>query len=300
MNEHEEYGGYELIEKISQGSFTELFLAKMNSPFGFSKTVALKRLRKAFREDSLVVNDFLKVASNAADINSPGVPSILSLDEAEGTYFFTMVYIDGESLQNTVKRTGPFSIPSAVFVVLKVLEVLEAMQCIEIEKYGHKVAFAHGFLHPSQILISNRGKVFTLVSSIDLDTHRRRESEIDINADMGYYQSPEQVKGLSYDTLSNQFSIASILHELLLGSRPFQDGKWPNEISNIWPGLRGHLDEFNTLPEALRCIIDRALAVEGKDRYSSTQEMRLDLEGYLNSLAPGFDESDLSAAVNGK
>jgi hypothetical protein len=91
--------------------------------------------------------------------------------------------------------------------------------------------------------------------------------------------SPEQVRGDKVDGRADLYAVAMCLYELLAGER-FYEGRSPYEIWGIAAQGGFRPRKWDALPPALRVVLDRALASNPAERFSTGLEMRAALESY--------------------
>src|SRR5437773_729033 len=91
-------GRYTLHGELGAGGMATVHLGRLRGPIGFSRTVAIKRLRPGFLHDPEFSARFLDEARLAARIRHVNVVSMLDVVSEGGELFLVMDYVQGESL----------------------------------------------------------------------------------------------------------------------------------------------------------------------------------------------------------
>jgi serine/threonine protein kinase len=115
------FGHYRILEKIGQGGMGEVYLGDDTS---LQRKVALKFLPPEMQKDPSAHLRFMREAKSAAALDHPYICHINEVGEAEGRYFIVMEYVEGETLQERLKR-GPLSPKEAQQVATEIVEALE-------------------------------------------------------------------------------------------------------------------------------------------------------------------------------
>src|ERR1043165_572519 len=90
-------GRYALHDRIASGGMASVHLGRLLGPVGFSRTVAIKRLRSEYADDPEFVSMFLDEARIAGRVRHPNVAATVDVVSAEGELFLVMEYVHGDS-----------------------------------------------------------------------------------------------------------------------------------------------------------------------------------------------------------
>jgi len=194
-------GPYELVSPAGAGGMGEVWKARDTR---LDRTVAIKFSNAAFSDR------FQREARSIAALNHPNIATIHDV----GDNYLVMEYVDGEP----VRPPGD---------VRKTLDI--AVQIADGVAAAHTAGFVHRDLKPDNILLTKAGRVKILDFGIAKQTGAPARGEVTMTAatEPGKvigtvaYMSPEQVRGESVETHSDQFSFGLILYELLAGKRAF-------------------------------------------------------------------------------
>jgi serine/threonine-protein kinase len=174
-----------------------------------------------------------------------------------------MEFVEGRSLDQIIKTSGPLEPGRSLAIMTQVLSALG---------FAHENAIVHRDVKPSNIMVLNNGEV----KVADFGIARIDASEFTIIGDLlgtPAYMAPEQLTGGPVDHRTDLFAAGVILFEMLSGVKPFR-GKSITEIMSFMQ-QRGP-EDLRTLnpavPAALRQVIARALAFDPAQRYGSAAE----------------------------
>src|SRR5262249_16764547 len=103
-------GSYVLLERPRGGGVGAAFQARHQK---LGRVVALKLIRTERLSNPDILNRFQREIRAAAQLAHLNVVRAYDADVVEGTYFFTMEYVEGTDLSNLVKQHGPLPVPQA-------------------------------------------------------------------------------------------------------------------------------------------------------------------------------------------
>jgi eukaryotic-like serine/threonine-protein kinase len=181
--------------------------------------VALKVVNARLIGDESARRRFVREARAAASVRHPNVASVFHLGKSGDSYFYAMEFVDGESLDKTIRRSGRLEPSMALSVATRVAAGLEAIQ---------KQNLVHRDIKPSNIMIGLEGDQIVHTKIIDLGLAKSAAAEDDSISSQGtfagtpQYASPEQFAGIGADIRSDLYSLGVTLWEMLSGKLPFQ------------------------------------------------------------------------------
>ncbi|MBN1208460.1 MAG: protein kinase [Myxococcaceae bacterium] len=308
LQEGRKVGGYQLLRKLGAGSMGTVWLARQLS---LDRDVALKILRPSYAEDPQFVYRFTQEAFAAAQLVHHNIVQIYDCGSEKKVHFFSMEYVDAESLQSLVNREGRLDPEVAAGYVLQAARGL---------KFAHDRGMVHRDIKPENLLLNHNGIV--KVADLGLVKRARRapprpdsddaatEEHSSSNpmatgpmeSTMGTpaYMSPEQVENSSQvDARADIYSLGCTFYHLLTGRPPF--------ISESLPALMGmHVleppvppeERVRRVPQALSDMVLRMLAKAPEERFQSMGELIRELEGFLGiegaaSFSPREEHANL-------
>lgn len=265
---------------------------------GFDPTlnrhVAIKVLAEALAHDETVVERFVREAKSMAALNDPHIIQIFFIGEDEGTPYFAMEYVTGESLSQRLKRDGNLSVKDARKILSETAE-------------GLATAHAHGVVHrdikPGNLMINDRGRVKIADFGIAMvqDYSKRLTNTGEFVGTPGYL-SPEVCIGQQVDQRSDIFALGIVFFEMLTGQIPFTEvsplGMMLEVVKADIPDVR----TINSEVDERTCnILKRMIAKDPEQRYQSCDELLSDLAGTAPisglTAAPDQQPSSYQAAA---
>jgi serine/threonine-protein kinase len=265
-------GQYSIDRELGRGGFATVYLAKDQR---HDRPVALKVLHPEIAA-SLGAERFKQEIRLAARLQHPHILSVHDSGEANGKLWFTMPYVEGESLRDRLSRERQLPIAEAVRIARQAAGALD---------YAHRHGVVHRDIKPENILLSDGHALvadFGIARAVEGGAITQTGMVIGTPA----YMSPEQAGGSAVDARSDVYSLASVLYEMLVGEAPFTGPtsaailarvmtETPRPIRNTRP----------TTPPALESVVNRGLARVPADRYSSAAEFAAALDLPINETA---------------
>ena len=277
-------GRYSVVRHLASGGMAELYIARQEAMGGFEKPVVLKLLQPRFARNPRVVSMFLDEARLAAKLNHPTIVHVYDVADDGGLKYIAMEYIHGETIADIVTRgldvAHYIPLEHAVHIVSETAAGL-AYAHHRREPDGQVWRIVHRDVSPTNVLVSYEGQTKIVDFGIARAQHELRE-ESGIIPGKVPYMSPEQIRGQGVDHRSDIFSLGIILYELTLCQRLYRGPaeavmkRIVNETVTPPTAIR------RDYPAALELVVMRALEKRPEDRYQSAEQMRLDLDEFLD------------------
>jgi serine/threonine protein kinase len=277
-------GRYAVLRHLASGGMAELFIARQQAVGGFEKPVVLKILQPRYAQNPRVYAMFLDEARLAAKLNHAAIVHLYDVVDEGGVKYIAMEYIHGETVADIVKRglavDNYLPMEHAIHIVAQAAAGLAYAH--DRRETGSKILrIVHRDVSPTNILVSYEGQTKIVDFGIARAQDELRE-EAGILPGKASYMSPEQVRGEGADYRSDIFALGIILYELTLCQRLYRGPA--KEV------MRRILDETippptavrRDYPTALEHIVMRALEKRPQDRYQSAEDLRHDLEEFLD------------------
>lgn len=206
------FGDYELIDEIARGGMGVVFKAKQVS---LNRTVALKMILAGQLASEEDVHRFHAEAEAAANLDHPGIVPIHEVGEHEGQHYFSMGFVEGESLAAKI-TDGPLNADEAARLVKAVAEAVQ---------YAHDHGVIHRDLKPANVLLDANGQPrvtdFGLAKQVSGDSNLTDTGQV---LGTPSYMPPEQAAGKldQIGPTADVYSLGAILYTLITGRPPFQ------------------------------------------------------------------------------
>jgi len=266
------------------------------------KQVAIKVLRSEGKSDPTRARRFKAEARAASRLDHPNSVHVLDFGEdgPDGLLYLAMEFLEGEDLQNLLKRERVLAPERAARILTQVLGALAA---------AHDSGVIHRDMKPGNVMLLRRtdddGRTEDFVKVCDFGLAKILDGLDDASgapltkqgAIFGTpaYMAPEQARGEPLDGRADVYACGVILYKMLTGEAPFN-------ADSAWGVLMKHLNEpvppmaqwVPDVPPELVRITERALAKDRDHRFSSAREMRAALKAYLREAG---EDGDLSVPV---
>ena len=268
-------GEYRIINSIGRGGFGITYLAEQVNlhrkvcikeffPKDYYKrdedSVSISLLSESFKENmSRFKTKFIKEAQTIATLNHANIIPIYDVFEENGTAYYVMDYVDGESLSARVKSVGTLSERDAVGYIKQIAAALE---------YIHEQQIMHLDVKPGNIMVRTKGDHAILID-FGLSKHYDSESgEATSTTPVGVshgFAPMEQYQDGGVSTFSPEtdiYSLGATLYYLVTGNVP------PQATVVAEQGL----PQLGALSSNIRETIERSMSYLRKDRPHSIKE----------------------------
>jgi hypothetical protein len=235
------------------------------------RQVAIKMIRSEVANDPVYIERFEREAKAVARLSHPNIVHIYSFGEEDGTIYFAMEWIDGNSLAHRIRERGQMDRAKAVKMVQETAQALS---------YACTMGIIHRDIKPGNIMLDSADRV--KVADFGLAKLADQESQMTATgAPMGSpsYMSPEACRGESLDHRADIYSLGVTFYQMLQGELPFSAS---TPMSVMFKQVSEPLPE----PVNLRFlengtwmnVLRKMTAKELRDRYASYDELLLDLD----------------------
>jgi serine/threonine protein kinase len=285
MPESFEFEHYQLL-KNPDGSFAELGRGAMGITYKAFDTslrcnVALKVISGSLLEDETVAERFLREARSAAQLRHRNVASVFHLGRHGNRYFYAMEFIDGETVDALVKRSGPLECLFALDIAQQVASALIAAE---------KQHVVHRDIKPSNLMLVREGDGEILVKVIDFGLARSAVMQSTTAGDITsggfvgtpYFASPEQLDRQTEDIRSDIYSLGVTLWYMLTGK--------PTFTGSVASVIAQHLDKpppfeaLAILPVEVVALLRKMLEKDREQRIQTPAELRVELKSCVERL----------------
>lgn len=261
---------FEFVSEIARGGMGVVFLAKQRS---LDRVVAVKMVLPARLGSPADVAQFRVEARAAANLQHPSIVRVFEVGEQEGQHYYTMEYIQGESLAERL-RHGPLGANDAASLLIPVAEAVQ---------HAHDRGVVHRDLKPGNILLDREGSPH--VTDFGLATRGGRDSARPTGmAGTPSFMSPEQAGGREADVgpLSDVYSLGAVLYAAVTGRPPFEAASdWETTLLVLEqpPAPPSLLNR--SIPRDIEAIAMKCLQKAPAARYRSARQVADDLRRFL-------------------
>jgi serine/threonine protein kinase len=244
------------------------------------RDVAIKVLSDEASADRDLQRRFALEARSASALNHPNILTVHDVGMEAGVPYIVSELIDGESLRSLLER-GPLPLRKGLEIAVQVASGLAA---------AHEGGIIHRDLKPPNIMITKAGLAKILDFGLAKPTAKRAAATGEstapgVIAGTAAYMSPEQVCGEALDHRSDQFSFGLMLYEIVTGKHAFSRASAVTTMSAIVKDEAPPVTQFNAaVPLPLCWCIERCLAKEPGERYTSTSDLQRELKTVLAHL----------------
>tara|TARA_R110002096_G_scaffold299503_6_gene494231 strand:- start:156067 stop:157671 length:1605 start_codon:yes stop_codon:yes gene_type:complete len=269
-------GNYEVIRKIGQGGMGVVYEGRH---LLLPRRVAIKFLLTNQSHDEEQIRRFLGEAVASAQIGHKGVVDIYDYGYDDNkTAYLIMEFVDGQSLQAIMKRSGQLPIPMVVRVVRDIADVLAA---------AHQSGIIHRDLKPDNIILARDefGKDFVKILDFGVAKFVNAQGmsgQTAAGSILGtpWYMPPEQCQGLrEVNFRSDIYALGCVCYQMLCGKVPFA-GSLRDVLTSHIHSEPTPPTQFNpSVPPSLESLILRMMAKDPKHRPGSMDEVAQVLQG---------------------
>jgi serine/threonine protein kinase len=232
--------------------------------------VALKVISERHLGDKSARLRFLREARAAASVRHSNVASVLHLGRTGGSYFYAMEFVEGETLENLIKRSGRLETKLALEITAQVTAGLAAV---------HEQSLVHRDIKPSNILVrvKDDGGITTKIIDLGLAKAVNEQSAQTAISTPGAFAgtpefaSPEQFAGVGADIRSDLYSLGITLWEMVTGRTPFRGT--PGEVMYQHQHAPLPLEELESVPKPLVVLLEALLEKDPGRRFQNPGEL---------------------------
>ncbi len=253
---------YQIIEEVGKGGMGKVYKVFDKE---IEEKVALKLLKPEIASDEEMIQRFRNEIRVARKIVHKNVCRMYDLGQAEGTYFITMEFVEGEDLKSLIRRIGQLPIGKSLSIARQVCEGLAE---------AHKLRIVHRDLKPHNIMVDKEGNARIMDFGIARSLKAKGITGAEVMIGTPEYMSPEQVEGKGVDERSDIYALGVILYEMVTGKVPFEGDTALSVALKHKTEAPKDPREFNAqIPEDLSSLILRCLEKDKERRYPNAEEI---------------------------
>jgi len=257
------FGNYQLIRRLGQGSFADVYLAKH---IHLDTQAAIKVLKLNLTSDN--VEHFRTEARTVAQLLHPHIVRVLDFGIEGDTPYLVMDYASNGSLRQRYPRRTRLPLTTIVSYIKQVAEALQ---------YAHEKRLIHRDIKPENMLLGEHYEILLSdfgIATITQSTHYQNIQEISGTV---AYMAPEQLQGKPRRA-SDQYSLGIVVYEWLCGDRPFHGSFMEIYSQHLSVPPPSICEKAPEVPTAVEQVVLMALAKDPQQRFSSVENFALALE----------------------
>src|SRR5271165_2089607 len=228
--------------------------------------VTLKVISENYLGDESARLRFLREARAAASVRHPNAASVFHLGRTGKNYFYAMEFVEGETLESCIKRSGRLEAKLALEIATQVAAGLAAV---------HKQKLVHRDIKPSNIMVNVEDGSTVTAKIIDLGLAKPAPdapTEAAISTPGAFagtpeFASPEQFAGVGVDVRSDLYSLGVVLWEMVTGKVPF--GGTPGEVMHQHQHAPLPLEQLEEVPQPVVVLLEVLLEKDPAQRFQN-------------------------------
>jgi serine/threonine-protein kinase len=266
--------GCKILKKIATGGMGTIYLANL---MALNRPVALKAFNVGMFSEEETAKRVLREGRALAKLDHENIVKIYNITKLGKRYFLVLEYIEGETLEEVLKRKKVFGFSEAIDIIIQAARALD---------FAHQNNIIHRDVKPGNIMLV-KGRHVKLM---DFGLAKNIEDTMGLTASgtvagTPHFMSPEQGKGEKIDPRSDIYSLGVVFYLMLTGRFPYDA---PTPIAIIMKHIEGKLIDPRTyradLPASLAKVIMKMLFPDKDSRYQSAQELIDTLEGLKKEM----------------
>jgi len=261
---------YRIERELGAGGMATVYLA---ADLKHDRNVAIKVLRPELAA-VIGAERFLREIKTIATLQHPHILGLIDSGEVNGTAYYVMPFVEGESLRDRLSREKQLPIADAVRIATEVASALD---------YAHRHGVIHRDIKPENILLHD-GQALVADFGIALAVSTAggtRMTETGMSLGTPHYMSPEQAMGEREITArSDVYALGCVTYEMLVGEPPFTGPTAQAIIAKVMTGEPASLTaQRKSVPPAVEGAVLTALEKLPADRFASAAEFGSALKG---------------------
>ncbi|MBC7856320.1 MAG: protein kinase [Pirellulaceae bacterium] len=265
-------GEYDILDKIGHGGMGLVLKARSRR---LKRIVALKLIKVGQLAEEQEVARFMVEARAAAHLEHPNIVGVYDVGEHAGSPFFTMEYVEGQSLHKLISER-PLQPQRAAIIIRKLALAVD---------YAHKAGILHRDLKPQNILLDKYEE--PKITDFGLATNAQENSQLTATGTVlgtPSYMPPEQARGKHEEMgkWSDVYSLGATLYETLVGRPPFTAatlGETLQQVMTVDPVSPRRLNP--AIPRDVETICLKCLEKSPARRYQTAGELAEELQRFL-------------------
>src|SRR5215216_5003728 len=260
---------YRVERELGAGGMATVYLAE---DLRHDRRVAIKVLRPELAA-VIGAERFVREIQTIATLQHPHILGLIDSGEVEGTAYYVMPFVEGDSLRDRLTREKQLPVADAVRLACEVAGALD---------YAHRHGVIHRDIKPENILLHDGSAlVADFGIALAMSTAGTRMTETGMSLGTPHYMSPEQAMGeRELDARSDVYALGCVTYEMLLGEPPFTGPTAQAIVARVVTAEpAGLTEQRRSVPAAVDAAVLTALEKLPADRFASAREFAEAISG---------------------
>lgn len=260
---------WRILAELGKGGMGEVWLGEHLEQ---KRKEAIKILKPQLATDPQFVSRFRREARAVNRLRHPNIIAVYDFGQlADGRFFLSMEYAEGEPVYQTLKREDHFDVPRALHVMGQLAYAVH---------HAHSRGVVHRDLKPDNLILVGEDE---LLKVLDFGVAKIVAAEYDESVALSSnnlvwgsprYMAPERIRGIGNDPRSDVYAMGIMLFELVVGGPPFAGNS--NDV------IKAHLSAIPDPPSAWRpslkippeldAVVAKAIVKDPAERYQSAAD----------------------------
>ncbi len=277
-------GRYRVEREVGRGGMATVYLATDER---HGRRVAIKVLSPELA-GLVSVDRFLREIRVMATLQHPHILPLFDSGEVDGLPYYVMPFVEGESLRQRMTRDRRLGVDEAIAITREVASAID---------FAHRHGVVHRDIKPENILLSDGHALvadFGIARALLADPATSQKlTATGISLGTPGYMSPEQATGdRAVDARTDIYALGAVTHEMLAGEPPFSGPSMQAILAQVLTESPTPLTQRRRgIPPAVSAAVQKALAIEAADRFTSAADFARALSTGADVTGPVVDSA---------
>jgi predicted Ser/Thr protein kinase len=274
---------YEVLSQLGEGGMGVVYKVRHTV---LESVSALKVMSTHFEDDPDLVKRFYREARVLARLNHPNIVRVIDIerDEELKFYYFVMEYIEGQTLRDHLRESGPLGIAQVLAITKQVAGALNFA-------HHYNPPVIHRDIKPTNIMIEDGSqRVVVMDFGIAKDLGEITMTRVGTMLGTLRYAPPEQLRHEALDGSADIYALGMVMYEALLGSHPFADLAVYPVFTRVASPEEHDFGFPPGTPASFVALVSKAIRKDRSQRYRTMAELIVDIDACsfeLGETTPG-------------
>ena len=292
------FGKYLILDHLVDGGMGKICRAKFLSE-ETNKIVAIKVIQPQFSNDEAFRTMFMDEVKVSFGLQHPNIVQTFDYGYYNKQLYVAMEYCDGQNLKGYIDKLSKggyvFPIEVSVYIASQACQGLFYAHTLTDKMTGNDLNIIHRDISPHNIMVTYDGTVKIIDFGIAKANSNAEVTQSGMIKGKLSYLAPEYLEGKTLDPRYDQFSLGTVLWEMVCARKLFHEA---NDLSILKKIQECDIPKPSSInpkvtPE-LDAIILRALSRDREKRYGNLNEMNKELTKFLYKYKPDFSNTDVA------